>query len=63
MMARAQGAEGIGPVTQVAELAPAIDEGLRLVRDGAVCVIDVRVAPGYDTNMSASGASQKRDKS
>ena len=60
MMARALGAEGVGPVTQVAELAPAIEKGLRLVQDGAVCVVDVRVAPGYDTNMSGSGASQKR---
>jgi len=60
MMARAQGAEGIGPVAQVSELAPAIEKGLRLVREGAVCVVDVRVAPGYDTNMSGSGASQKR---
>jgi thiamine pyrophosphate-dependent acetolactate synthase large subunit-like protein len=60
MMARAQGAEGIGPVTKVAELAPAIEKGLRLARDGAVCVVDVRVAPGYDTNVAGSGASQKR---
>ena len=60
MMARAQGAEGIGPVTQVAELASAIEKGLRLARNGAVCVVDVRVAPGYDTNVSGSGASQKR---
>jgi thiamine pyrophosphate-dependent acetolactate synthase large subunit-like protein len=60
MMARAQGTEGIGPVTQVAELLPAIEKGLRLVQDGAVCVVDVRVAPGYDTNMAGSGASQKR---
>ena len=63
MMARAQGAEGIGPVTKVADLAPAIEAGLRLVQNGAVCVVDVRVAPGYDTNMSGSGASQKRDRS
>jgi thiamine pyrophosphate-dependent acetolactate synthase large subunit-like protein len=60
MMARAQGAEGIGPVTIAAELKPAIDKALAAVRGGAVCVIDVRVAPGYDTNMGASGASQKR---
>jgi hypothetical protein len=47
-------------VTQVAELASAIEKGLRLARNGAVCVVDVRVAPGYDTNVSGSGASQKR---
>ena len=60
MMARAQGAEGIGPMTKMAEIAPAIEKGLRLAREGAVCVVDVRVAPGYDTNVSGSGASQKR---
>ncbi len=60
MMARAQGAEGIGPVVNAADLKPAIEKALAAVRGGAVCVIDVRVAPGYDTNMSGSGASQKR---
>jgi thiamine pyrophosphate-dependent acetolactate synthase large subunit-like protein len=60
MMARAQGAEGIGPITRVADLKPAIEKGIQAVRDGAVCVVDVRVMPGYDTNMSGSGASQKR---
>ena len=60
MMARAQGAEGIGPITKAAELRPAIEKGIQSVRGGAVCVVDVRVAPGYDTNMSASSASQKR---
>ncbi len=60
MMARAQGAEGIGPITGAADLKPAIDKALAAVRGGAVCVVDVRVAPGYDTNMSGSGASQKR---
>src|SRR6266567_201028 len=60
MMARAQGAEGIGPVTKAAELKPAIEKGIQSARNGAVCVVDVRVAPGYDTNLSASSASQKR---
>ena len=60
MMARAQGAEGIGPVTSFAELRSAIEKGIRAAQGGAVCVIDVRVAPGYDTNVSGSGASQKR---
>ena len=54
MMARAQGAVGIGPVTEVSKLRSALDEGIRHVREGAVCVIDVRVIPGYDTNMSGA---------
>ncbi len=60
MMARAQGAEGIGPVAKASELEPAIEKGIQAARNGAVCVVDVRVAPGYDTNISGSGASQKR---
>ncbi len=60
MMARAQGAEGIGPVAKASELKPAIQRGIQAARSGAVCVVDVRVAPGYDTNMGGSGASQKR---
>jgi thiamine pyrophosphate-dependent acetolactate synthase large subunit-like protein len=60
MMARAQGAEGIGPVTKAAELKPAIERGIKAVQAGAVCVVDVRVQPGYDTNMTGSSASQKR---
>ena len=60
MMARAQGAEGIGPVAKASELAPAIEKGIQAARNGAVCVVDVRVAPGYDTHMGGSGASQKR---
>src|SRR6266700_3871068 len=58
MMARAQGAEGIGPVAKASDLKPAIEKGIQAARNGAVCVVDVRVAPGYD--MGGSGASQKR---
>jgi thiamine pyrophosphate-dependent acetolactate synthase large subunit-like protein len=60
MMARAQGAQGIGPVKERGELLSAITKGIEAVRQGAVCVVDVRVAPGYDTNVTSSGASQKR---
>ena len=60
MMARAQGAEGIGPVAKASELKPAIEKGIQAARNGAVCVVDVRVAPGYDTHVVGSGASQKR---
>jgi len=60
MMARAQGAEGIGPITSVEDLRSAVARGLATVRAGGVCVIDVRVLPGYDANMSGASASQKR---
>jgi thiamine pyrophosphate-dependent acetolactate synthase large subunit-like protein len=48
-MARAQGATGIGPVTRVADMQPAIEQGIETVQAGGVCVIDARVQPGYDS--------------
>ena len=60
MMARAQGAEGIGPVTRAEDLAPAIARGIEAVRNGSVCVVDVRVLPGYDANPSGSSSGHKR---
>ncbi len=47
-IARAQGALGIGPVETPAALRPAVEQGLAHVRAGGLCVIDVRVQPGYD---------------
>jgi thiamine pyrophosphate-dependent acetolactate synthase large subunit-like protein len=43
MLAAAQGAVGIGPVTELGELLPALIEGVKKVAGGAVCVVDVRV--------------------
>jgi thiamine pyrophosphate-dependent acetolactate synthase large subunit-like protein len=48
-IARAHGAVGIGPVTRVADVKAAIDQGIETVRGGGVCVIDARVQPGYDS--------------
>ena len=53
-MARAQGARGIGPVTEPATLEAAIAEGIRAVEAGKVCVIDIRVAAGYDAATAAA---------
>jgi thiamine pyrophosphate-dependent acetolactate synthase large subunit-like protein len=62
MMARAQGAVGIGPVKDLSKLKESMAEAIKAVRNGAVCVVDVRVVPGYDSNMSggAGGAAAKR---
>ncbi|HEX2197682.1 MAG TPA: thiamine pyrophosphate-dependent enzyme [Burkholderiales bacterium] len=60
MMARSQGAEGIGPVKELAQLRPAIQEAIQKVKNGAVCVVDVRVVPGYDSNMSGAPATAAR---
>ena len=51
-MARAQGAVGVGPVESVAALAPALAQAFDAAARGAVCVVDVRVLPGYDANPS-----------
>jgi hypothetical protein len=34
------------------ELKPAVQEAVNHVKNGAVCVVDVRVMPGYDSNMN-----------
>lgn len=54
MLARGQGAVGLGPINSVDALKAAIDEGVRRVRDGAVCVIDASVAPEYSRAMSST---------
>ncbi len=55
-MAGSMGAEAIGPVTRAQDLGPALARGLAAARGGKVCVIDARVAPGYDANMSGAPA-------
>jgi thiamine pyrophosphate-dependent acetolactate synthase large subunit-like protein len=47
-MGRAQGAVAIGPVKRPDEVQAALEEGVKVVREGGVCVIDMRVEPGYD---------------
>jgi len=60
MMARAQGAVGIGPVKQLSELKPALEQAIAQVKNGAVCVVDVRVLPGYDAPMAGTPAAAAR---
>ncbi|TAK82366.1 MAG: thiamine pyrophosphate-binding protein [Betaproteobacteria bacterium] len=60
MMARSQGAVGIGPVRHLNELKDSIRQAIEHVKAGAVCVVDVRVMPGYDTHMSGAPASAAR---
>ena len=47
MLARGQGAAGLGPIASHTELTPAMKEAIAQVRGGAVCVVDVRVAAEY----------------
>jgi thiamine pyrophosphate-dependent acetolactate synthase large subunit-like protein len=59
-IARAQGADGIGPVQRIEDLPGAIKRGIEAVQAGKVCVLDVRVLPGYDTDATGVGAAVKR---
>jgi thiamine pyrophosphate-dependent acetolactate synthase large subunit-like protein len=47
-LARGQGCVGIGPVEEPKQLVSALTEAVAAVRAGRVCVVDVRVAVGYD---------------
>jgi hypothetical protein len=58
LMASAMGATTMGPISARSELQAAIAQGLDAVRQGKTCVIDVNVAPGYDTNMSGQNSTQ-----
>jgi thiamine pyrophosphate-dependent acetolactate synthase large subunit-like protein len=53
-LARGQGALGLGPVRDEAELAAALKEGIAHVRRGALCVIDVHVAAEYSRATSSA---------
>jgi thiamine pyrophosphate-dependent acetolactate synthase large subunit-like protein len=60
MMARAQGAVGIGPVKRIEDLRPSVEEAIKQVKAGAVCVVDVRVMPGYDIAANPPPAAASR---
>jgi thiamine pyrophosphate-dependent acetolactate synthase large subunit-like protein len=54
MLARAQGAVGIGPVRKRDDLKPALLEAMRAVIAGETVVVDVQVAPGYTPSTVAA---------
>ncbi len=53
-LARAQGAQGFGPVQHAADMDAAFAEAIAAVEAGAVAVVDVRVAPGYTPAMASA---------
>jgi thiamine pyrophosphate-dependent acetolactate synthase large subunit-like protein len=53
-LARGQGCVGIGPVEDPKKLVAAMAEAVAAVRVGKVCVVDVRVAPGYAAGAAAA---------
>jgi thiamine pyrophosphate-dependent acetolactate synthase large subunit-like protein len=52
-MARAQGAQGFGPLTSATDLSATFAKAIAAVEAGAVAVVDVRVEPGYTAAMTA----------
>jgi len=52
-MARAQGAQGFGPVTAIGDLATTFEKAIAAVEAGAIAVVDVRVEPSYTAAMTA----------
>ncbi|QWW72626.1 thiamine pyrophosphate-binding protein (plasmid) [Rhizobium sp. WYJ-E13] len=52
-IARAQGVEGIGPVSTAGELSSAVRKAVEIAKEGRPVVIDARVKPGYSPNMVA----------
>jgi thiamine pyrophosphate-dependent acetolactate synthase large subunit-like protein len=61
-LARAQGAQGFGPVTKPSELADAFNRAIAAVEAGHVAVVDVRVEPGYTAAMTAALTRKVDDK-
>ena len=53
-MARGQGCTGIGPIDDTRKLVSAMRDAVAAVRAGKVCVVDVRVAPGYSAAATAA---------
>jgi hypothetical protein len=53
MLARAQGIDGIGPVTTADELAGVLSDAIARVIAGRSVVVDVHVTPGYTPSMAA----------
>jgi hypothetical protein len=59
MLARAQGATGIGPITTAADVASALEEGVGVLKQGGVAVIDFHVDPGEERQSAPPSASAK----
>ena len=53
-LARAQGAQGFGPVHDATDLPAVFAEAIAAVEAGGVAVVDVRVAPGYTPAMASA---------
>ncbi|MSP94932.1 MAG: thiamine pyrophosphate-binding protein [Alphaproteobacteria bacterium] len=59
MLARAQGATAIGPVTKASDVNAALEQGVAVLKQGGVAVIDFHVDPSEDRISSASAGGRK----
>ena len=59
-IARAQGAQGWGPIESLDALGTALEQAVRAVDDGAVAVVDVRVQGGYTPALTAALTQTRR---
>jgi thiamine pyrophosphate-dependent acetolactate synthase large subunit-like protein len=53
MLARAQGVHAMGPVSTAAELTAALETAAVKVAAGATCLVEARLAAGYDRTVAA----------
>ena len=53
-LVKGYGCIGLGPIKTVAELGPALAEGVKALRDGKVCVIDCWVDPTEERSAQSS---------
>jgi thiamine pyrophosphate-dependent acetolactate synthase large subunit-like protein len=60
-VARAQGAQGFGPITAASDLSAAFAKAIAAVDAGGVAVVDVRVEPGYTAAVTAVMTRTKSD--
>jgi thiamine pyrophosphate-dependent acetolactate synthase large subunit-like protein len=62
-LARAQGVDAIGPATTAAELAAAIGTAAAKVAAGATCLVEARLAAGYDRTVAAGTSATQASRS
>jgi len=58
-IARGQGATGIGPITRASDVAGALEQGVAVLKQGGVCMIDFHVDPSEERISGASVGQRK----
>jgi thiamine pyrophosphate-dependent acetolactate synthase large subunit-like protein len=58
-IAKGQGAVGIGPITRASDVAAALEQGVSVLKQGGVCIIDFQVDPSEERISGASVGQRK----